>query len=72
MKIKGKRGKVQQVTFVGDKHPSTGCTSVYTWQRLAAHLEKKNKTKVISLQVTESGLQVWWGEGNLLGMCPEL
>ena len=67
MKIKGLKSTVKQVTFVGDKHPTCGVVSTFTWQRLANHLEAKNKTKVLSLKIDQDGLTVYWQTGLCLG-----
>lgn len=72
MKIKGLKSAVKQVTFVGDKHPSTGLVSTFTWDRLARHLAERNKTDVISLKINKDGLSVYWDDGSLLDQYPKL
>jgi hypothetical protein len=72
MKIKGLKSTVKQVTFKGDKHPSTGIVSTFTWQRFAHHLAKRNQSEVSSIRIDKDGLTVFWEDGKVLGMTPEL
>jgi hypothetical protein len=58
---------VKQVTFVGDKHPTCGVVSTFTWQRLANHLGVKNNDKVLSFKIEQNGLTVYWQDGTILG-----
>lgn len=67
MKIKGLKSTVKQITFEGDKHPTCGVVSTYSWQELAAHLGKKNDDKVVSFLIEPRGLSVYWATGKVLG-----
>lgn len=72
MKIKGLRSVVEQVTFEGDTHPTTGVVSTFTWGELAKHLELRNNDKVISFRVGPDGLTVYWKDGSVLGRATKL
>ncbi|MGH7974870.1 MAG: hypothetical protein ACREBR_05045 [bacterium] len=72
MKIKGLKSQVSQVTFIGNKHPTNGVVSTFTWEKLAYHLQKVNESCVESIKIDEHGLTVYWNDGHLLGMEPKL
>lgn len=50
-----------QVTFEGDKHPTSGCVFGFTWYDLKLAIESRLPAddRVISFKITDRGLDVY-------------
>jgi hypothetical protein len=60
IKIKGLRSKVEQITFIKDKHPTTGLVSTFSWTSLKNILDKHAANSVESIKIHANGIDVFW------------